>query len=292
MRQVAPRVSVSEITTVSSSFADDLRAYADAGVDAVGLWELKLADGGDEEALELLEGSGLACACAVPNVPSILPLPLLGGPSDPAERLAALCASLERLAPFRPAGVVCLTGSGTGLDPDAAREMVVDGLRTAAAEAARLGLTVAIEPYQRLDGAPWSIVGSLGEAVELILDAGDPPGLGIQFDTWHLWNTPGVLDDIAQHVARFVGVHVADYREPTRTWCDRALPGEGIADLPRLLRALDEAGWDGPYDLELFSDDGTFGTRLEGSLWALPPERLLEQALDGFTRCWEASLVA
>ena len=38
------------------------------------------------------------------------------------------------------------------------------------------------------------------------------------------------------------------------------LPGDGIADLAAMLGALDAAGWDGLYDLEIFSDNGTFGT--------------------------------
>jgi sugar phosphate isomerase/epimerase len=41
-----------------------------------------------------------------------------------------------------------------------------------------------------------------------------------------------------------------------------------------MLRALDAAGWRGFYDLELFSDDGTFGTNHEGSFWAVPAEAL------------------
>ena len=116
-----PRVSVSQITTVRSSFADDVRLYAAAGLDGIGVWELKLGEGGDAEALELFEASGLESAAAVPAIPSILPLPLLGGPEDPAERVEAFCASLERLAPFRPSGIVCLTGTGEGREPDEAR---------------------------------------------------------------------------------------------------------------------------------------------------------------------------
>ena len=69
-------------------------------------------DGDDGEALEAFERSGLESASAVPLVPSILPLPRLGGPTDPAERIDAFCASIHRLAPFRPGGIVCLTGSG------------------------------------------------------------------------------------------------------------------------------------------------------------------------------------
>ena len=86
---MAPRISVSQITTLRSSFADDVRRYAEAGLDGIGVWELKLAEGDDPELLELFEASGLESAAAVPAVPSILPLPLLGGPEDPAERIEA-----------------------------------------------------------------------------------------------------------------------------------------------------------------------------------------------------------
>src|SRR5207302_5108168 len=114
---VTPRVSISQITTFTASFADDVRLYAAAGLDGIGIWELKLAG----DSLELFEASGLESASAIPDVPSILPLPLLGGPTDPAERVEAVCASLERLAPFRPSGVVCLTGTALGRDPEEAR---------------------------------------------------------------------------------------------------------------------------------------------------------------------------
>jgi sugar phosphate isomerase/epimerase len=283
---VAPRVSVSQITTFRSSFADDVRDYAAAGLDGLGIWELKLAGGGDAEALELLEESGLAPASAIPLVPSILPLPLLGGPDDPSERVEAFCTSLERLAPFRPAGVVCLTGTGEGRDPDVARQVVVDGLRTIAGEAERLGLRIALEPYQRDGGELWTIASTIPEAVALIEDAGDRPALGIQFDAWHLWNTPTLHEDIHDEIDRFAGVHVADVRGPTRSWADRVLPGEGVADVPAILRSLDRAGWDGPYDIEIFSDDGAFGGELPDSLWALPAEETLARARTAFERCF------
>jgi len=287
---VEPRVSVSQITTVRSSFADDVRLYSDAGLAGIGVWELKLPEGGDAEALEVLEASGLDSAAAVPAIPSILPLPLLGGPEDPAERIEAYCASLERLAPFRPSGLVCLTGTGQGRDPDEARSVVVDGLRTLAHEAERLGVRIGLEPYQREGGELWTIASSIPEAVSLIEDAGDPPSLGIQFDVWHLWNTPTLYDDIAAEVDRFAGVHLCDHREPTRGWADRALPGDGSADVPGILRALDAAGWDGLYDIEIFSDDGTFGNAYPDSYWAAPAEETLARARAAFERCWSMHL--
>jgi sugar phosphate isomerase/epimerase len=276
---VEPRLSVSQITTFRSSFADDVRAYAAAGLAGIGIWESKLTPGGDAEALEALEQSGLARASAVPELPSILPLPLLGGPEDPAERVDAYCRSLERLAPFEPAAVVLVTGTGD-------RDVAVEGLRTVAAEAARLGLRLAVEPFQREGGELWSVVFSIPEAIELIEDAGGPANVGIQFDVWHLWNSPTLFDDIAGEIDRFAGVHLCDWREPTRGWADRALPGDGSADVPAILRALDAAGWDGLYDIEIFSDDGTFGSPYEDSYWAAPAEETLARAVAACERCW------
>jgi len=276
---------VSQITTLRSSFADDVRRYAAAGLDGIGVWELKLAEGEDLELLELFEASGLESAAAVPAIPSILPLPLLGGPENPDERIEAYCHSIARLAPFHPSGLVLLTGTGTGRDPDDARATVVDGLKTIAAEAERHGVRVGIEPYQRDSGEQWTIASSIPEAVELIHEAGDPPALGIQFDVWHLWNTPTLFDDIASEVGRFTGVHVCDVHEPTRGWADRALPGDGPADVPAILHALDAAGWDGLYDIEIFSDDGTFGSTYPDSYWAAPADDVLAQARESFAHC-------
>src|SRR3954447_26841727 len=136
--EVAPRLSVSQITTLRSGFAEDLQAYSTAGLDGIGIWELKLPEGEDAASLERFEASGLASAAAVPEIPSILPLPLLGGPEDPAERIDAYCAPMERLAPYRPSALVLLTGTGD-------RDTAVDGLRTIGAEAERLGVTIALE---------------------------------------------------------------------------------------------------------------------------------------------------
>jgi len=285
------RFSISQVTTLTASFADDLVAYRAAGAEAVGVWELKLPEGGDGEAVERFEACGLGSAAAVPSIPSILPLPLMEGPSEPQERVEAICASLHRLAAFRPSGVVCLTGPAGDRDPDRARDVVVDGLRTIGEEAVLAGVRIGLEPVNRIGGEAWTMISSIPEAVELLETVGRP-ALGIQFDTWHLWNTETLLDDIEREVARFVGVHVADWREPTRSWADRILPGDGIADLPAILGALDRAGWNGFYDLEIFSDNGTFGNAWPDSLWDVPPDEVARRGREALERVTAARIRA
>ncbi|MFL6011811.1 MAG: sugar phosphate isomerase/epimerase family protein [Gaiellaceae bacterium] len=264
---------------MTSSFADDVRAYSRVGADGIGIWELKLED--DAAALDVLNESGLGRASAVPAIPSILPLPLMEGSADPQERIDAICASVHRLAAFEPSGIVCLTGPGED------RDTVVAGLRTIGDEAQRAGVRIGLEPINRVGGDDWTFISSLGEAAEL-LDEADHPALGIQFDTWHVWSTPNVVDEIARHADRFVGVHVADWREPTRKWADRVLPGEGVGEIPRLLGALEAAGWDGYYDIEIFSDNGSFGDAWPDSLWDVPADELAARAKESFERAWEA----
>jgi sugar phosphate isomerase/epimerase len=283
--QEPPRFSISQVSTLTASFADDVRAYAAAGVGGVGVWEFKLGDGPDGEALEQLEASGLGSATAVPLVPSILPLPLLLGPEAPEPRIESLCASVHRLAPFEPSAVLCFTGPAGDRDPDEARALVVQGLRTIASEAESAGVRLALEPFQREGIEEWSIVNTLGEAAELVAEVGSDV-LGIQFDVWHLWNTPELLEEIPRHAHLLAGVHVNDWREPTRGWADRVLPGDGTADLPAILGVLEEVGWDGFYDLEIFSDNGAFGSAYADSLWDLDAVELARRGRGAFFNCW------
>jgi sugar phosphate isomerase/epimerase len=279
-----PRISVSQVSTLAAGFADDVRTYAAAGLDGIGIWEMKLGDGPDDEAVALLRESGLGSATAVPAVPSILPLPLLAGPDDPRERIDSILRSLHRLAPFDPAAVLCVTGPGD-------RAAALRGLREVVAEAERLGLRVALEPFQREGLENWSIPSTLGDAAAVVEEIGSP-ALGIQFDVWHLWNTPELFDEIERHAPLVAGVHVNDWREPTRGWADRVLPGDGVAPVAAILGALDRAGWDGFYDIEIFSDNGTFGVSYPDSLWDVDGAELVGRGRQQLLECWVERRVA
>jgi sugar phosphate isomerase/epimerase len=211
-------------------------------------------------------------------------LPLLAGPEDPQQRIASLCASVHRLAQFEPSAVLCFTGPAAELDPGAARAVVVDGLRTIAREAEGAGVRLALEPFQREGLEDWSLISTLGEAAELIAEVGSH-AIGIQFDVWHLWNSD-VLEELPRYAHLLAGVHVNDWREPTRGWADRVLPGDGAADLPAILGVLEEASWEGFYDLEIFSDNGAFGNAYPDSLWDLDAAELARRGREAFTQCW------
>lgn len=276
-----PRFSVSEFSTLNLSFEEDLAAYAAGGSEGIGLAEAKLPEGQDAESLAKLRESGLATTICLPAMLSVLPLPPFPGPEDPAERVESLCASVRRLAPFEPEVVLCLTGPAGDRDPAEARKIAVEGLREVAATAQEVGVRVALEPIHSSARDSFTLVDTIPGAVEVVEEVGLP--MGVIFDTWHLWDTPDVLDHIREHAHRFPAVHVNDWRDPTRGWDDRALPGEGIMDLPAMFAALEAGGFDGWYELEIFSAE-----TYPDSLLQLDPAELVRRGKEGFLRAWEA----
>src|SRR3954447_12519289 len=260
------RLSICEFTTLTASFEEDLASYRGAGVSGIGVCELKL---GDDSARQLRE-SGLQATHCIPSVPSILPLPLMEGPDDPAQRIEALCASVRRLAELEPVCVVFLTGPGD------AGDVVREGIRAVASAGQEAGVPVALEPVHESQAEVFSFVHTIPDALELI----GPEPVGIMLDVWHI-SDPAA---IAAHVGDIAGVHVSDWREPTRSHFDRVLPGDGVIDLAAAFRALAASGYEGWYDVEIFSDNGVFGDAFPDSLWDVDAVELARRARESVER--------
>src|SRR4029079_14672730 len=125
-------LSLSTISTLNAPLAQDLDAHAAAGFDAIGLWEFKLPDD-DASNVAALRDAGLSVSNCIPSVPSFLQLaiPGLEGPSDPEERLDAICASIRRLAAYDPECVLCLSGPLGGRYEAKGQEIGGDAVRRA-----------------------------------------------------------------------------------------------------------------------------------------------------------------
>jgi len=266
------KLSLSTISTLNASFAEDVAAYAAAGFDAIGLWEMKLPED-DEANVALIGAHGLGVSYCVPTVPSFLQLAIPGmeGPADPGERAEAICASVRRLAHYAPECVLCLSGPLGGRSVDEGRAIVADGLRRAAAVARETGVRLAFEPIHPSQHDSAGFVGSLADALSLLDDAG-LDDVGIMADTYNL-----VHEDPAALAAareRIVGLHVAD---------ELPEPAPGVRALPApdgrsaaLVAALRDAGWEGTLDVEIFSTPDAF--------WALSPDEAARRAHEAVSR--------
>jgi sugar phosphate isomerase/epimerase len=278
-----PRFSVSEISTLNRSFAEDVHGYAAGGAEGIGVSEAKLPPGRDTESRALLREGGLAATICLTNEGSILPTAMSAQPTEPDRRVELLSESIRRLAAFQPVTVLLLTGVPGERSTEEARRIVVSGLRELAGVARGAGVRIALEPIHRSISHLFSLVSDLPGAVALLDEVADE-SIGIIFDTWHLWDSPDVLTHIRKQARRFPAVHVNDWRNPTRGWDDRALPGEGIIDLPAVFGALEAGGYAGGwYDMEIFSTE-----TYEDSLLTLPVDELTRRGKAGFMKAWAA----
>ncbi|HEX6871825.1 MAG TPA: sugar phosphate isomerase/epimerase family protein [Micromonosporaceae bacterium] len=287
MAEQAPQFSMMEYVAIDLPFADELAAFAAGGARGVGLSFFKPPRGRHGPMARLAEevqGSGLQVTYVWPQVPSVLPIPGFAGPVDPAERVAAMIGSVESLAALRPLGIGCVTGPLAGYDTARARQLVVDGLREVAQATRAAGLRLAIEPIHSQEADVFSFVATIADMVALIEEIGEP-GVGVIADFWHLYGQPNAAADLERHADQIFLVHLSDRRDPTRSTCDRALPGDGIADVVGMLRALAAGGYSGWYELEVLSDDGTFGHDFPDSLWRMHPRHLVELGRGKFLEC-------
>ena len=271
------RLSVSEVTTLHSSFDVDVASYSAAGLGGIGVWESKLAGRDLGEVADALGAARLRVTNLVPNGNSVFPNALDPDPADPRERTDALCARLPALAALHPETIVVVTGNVPGRDTAELRRRCVTELRRVAERAGELGLTVALEPMHPSAADDFSFVASLGAASELVADIARP-GVGILFDMWHAGQGSDAVNQLRAVLDLVVGVHVADAHQPTRSWADRKFPGEGTLPVKQFVAALEAGGFGGSYDVEIFSDDGTFGRRFPDSLWELADEECLVRA--------------
>ena len=283
-----PMFSVGQATTPRLSFVDALDAYERAGADGIGI--IDCADLWREPtAFARFRASDLEAGFCILSTTSVLPLTDVGRPyaghDEPDRRVAEICASIRRLAKYQPKFCLCSPGPQGAYGEAQAREIVVEGFRCVARSAADVGVTIAFEPFHRSLKELFSFGNSIAEAASLLDDVAEP-NTGILFDIWHMWDYPDVHAEIRTHAARILGVHVDDWRNPTRSWCDRVLPGDGVADVVGILRALREGGFSGWYELEVLSDDGTFGNDFADSLSKRDPVELIREGRDKFIEAW------
>jgi sugar phosphate isomerase/epimerase len=281
-----PRFSIIDSTTPSLSFAECLSVYRQAGADGIGISERRLRNTDDD--LPRFQGSGLQASSCFLAVGSILPGRWLPGPDRPEQRVLEACRGIQRLASFQPDHCHIVSGPSGQRTPQEARELVVAGLRTLAPVAADAGMTLALELMHPSLADDFGFVHTVGEAIGLLEEVGHA-NAAIAIDVWHFDPDRESLADLRAHAHRIATVHIDDRPQPTRSWCDRVLPGDGTANLNGILSSLQQGGFDGWYELEILSDNGSVEHDFPDSLWKQDPFELVTAGRAKFLHLWQAT---
>ena len=123
------------------------------------------------------------------------------------------------------------------------------------AQAAEHGVMIGLEML------PFSMLPNLGTALEMVA-AADAPNGGLLVDIWHVMRSGGTMEEVARLPARFIiAAELCDAMAALQgaitedTMRHRKLCGEGEFDVPGFIGAMGRAGYDGPYGVEILSDD-------------------------------------
>jgi sugar phosphate isomerase/epimerase len=252
------RAGVSQSTTAPWPLDADARVYADAGWSAIGVWLNKLERPTmdefwfPEDQIEraLVDSAARAIAASGLVVSHVVPVGRFTEDDDEvrARRIEHTVHAVEVAARLGARCVVVIPGRLNGLTRERATRLAAASLEEVLERSERVPL--AIEPVQEVD-----FVTTLHEALDLADLVGDPR-LGVFPDVFHLWREPGLADSLSRAGDRIHGVHLADGSgvDGDRT---RLPPGEGTLPLGEFVAAVDAAGYEGTYDVELFSMDRT-----------------------------------
>ena len=155
-----------------------------------------------------------------------------------------------------------LAGQAAHKDIALARQQVTDGIAELLAYARAQKMPLAIEPLHPMYAADRACINTLEQALDVcdLLDPiqpeSGPRALGVAMDIYHTWWDPKLQQQIARagRDARVLGFHVCDWLTPTTDLLnDRGMMGDGVIDIPRLRGWVEDAGFAGYSEVEIFS---------------------------------------
>jgi sugar phosphate isomerase/epimerase len=237
------------MTTYRWSFLEDVQAYRDAGLENIGVWRPKLVDFGEERAADLLAESGLAVSS----------LSWAGGFTGAhgysfQESLDDACEALSQAALIQAGCLVVISGDRGGFTHKHARRLVLDALRRLGDLAGESQTRIALQPLQPGLAKDLTFLRGLSEMLDFV-SLCNHPQVGLAFDTYHLWQEPDLIARIPELLPFVKIVQLSDGREPPQSEHDRCLLGDGVIPLAGILGGLQEAGYQGHYDIQILSED-------------------------------------
>jgi sugar phosphate isomerase/epimerase len=268
MAETVRRLALNQATIPAWGLDTAIEACARAGLGGIGVWRDKLQELGLAEAKRALRNAGLF-------VPSLCKSAPLSEPEGPVRRrqMEENRKALDEAAEIGAACLVMVVGGVASGSRDivGARARVKEGLEELLPHARACGVLLGLEPLHPMYAADRSCLNTLAQANDWCDQFG--PQAAVVPDVYHCWWDPNFAAELRragpQRIATF---HLCDWLVPTRhLLLDRGMVGDGIIDHTAICRWLDEIGYNGPFELEIFS---------ELDWWKRDPEEVLRIAVE------------
>src|ERR1700756_2590035 len=235
----------------------------------VGLWREKVRELGIERAKALIDQAELKISslCRAGFFPY----------DDAAQRRKSIeenRKAIDEAAVLGAPLVVLVCGGIAAAGLSASREMVAEGIANLVPYAVERGVRLGIEPLHPMFAADRSVIVPLAADNEL---AAHFPAevVGIVIDAYHVWRDPALESEIGRAAGRIFGFHVSDWIVPLPDVLNgRGLMGDGYIDLSGISSMIEQAGYDGPIEVEIFNQ----------ALWQLDGRTALSRIRERFRK--------
>ena len=244
------RLAVHTITTKPWDIHTAISKYSAAGIGGISIWR------------DTLIGESLKQVRLEMDDVGLQPVALVRGGfytgRDKESRDLAVEDNLRAIDEAAAIGapmIVLVCGATPGLSIAENVKQIRDGIERTLDHAADAGVKLAIEPLHPMYADCRSAISTLKSANDLC-EAIDHPNLGVAVDVFHVWWDPDMEREVARCGAadNVFGFHVCDWKlNMTDVLNDRGLMGEGIIDVKGIGAVVDRAGFDGFYEVEVFS---------------------------------------
>lgn len=246
------RLAIHTMTNKPWTLAECIAGYGDAGVPGITVWRNVIEPLGIEGARKLLQSSGLDVVALVRGgfFPAV-------AAADRQKALDDNRTCIDEAAAIGADMVVLVCGAVPGMPLGEARKQIQEGIAALLPHAEANKIKLAIEPLHPMYAADRSAINTMGQA-RAICEALQHPLVGIAVDVYHVWWDPDLEDEIrkAGEQETLFAFHICDWRVDTRALLtDRGLMGDGCIHIPRIRGWVEEAGFTGYNEVEVFSTE-------------------------------------
>jgi sugar phosphate isomerase/epimerase len=244
------RLCVHTITTKPWELERAGDEYAAAGIKGITVWRDTLAGRDIARSGERLRGLGLEIVSLCRG--GFFPKP------DEAGRRAALDdnrKAIDEAAALGAPMIVLVCGAVPRQPLTVSRDQIRAGIEAVLPYAEANKIKLAIEPLHPMYADDRSAINTMKQANDCAEAIGSPL-VGVAADVYHLWWDPDLRAEIARcgRLGRLFAFHVCDWKTPTEDLLlDRGLMGEGCIDIPTIRGWVEETGFRGYNEVEIFS---------------------------------------
>lgn len=266
------KLCIHTITTKPWSIEEAAEKYQMAGVKGISVWRNYLEGRDIFQTGEILKNHGLEVVALVRG--GFFPATAL------SKRQLAITdnkKAVDEAAALGAEMVVLVCGADPGQSLETSRAQIQEGIEAVLPHAIENKVKLAIEPLHPMYADTRSAINTMAQANDMA-EAINSDFVGVAADVYHLWWDPNLETEIKRCGAHgnLLAFHICDWLSPTTDFLnDRGLMGEGCINIPLIRSWVEEAGFTGFNEVEIFSD----------RLWASDQDEFLDKIIESYYHC-------